>query len=149
MGVIDGDYFIDIGSKGDCALPAFSLNGHFDRGERRILDLDPAEVDHIRYCHERGLGPLDLEQIEILGDVSLEQAQKDAKGFRKGLVRVEDYFKGSPITAYAGPAGKDADCDYCWGGCPGAMEEAIEIIRTTDPKVDQTMKPLHVLPFSL
>ena len=110
-----------------------------------ILDLDPAEVDHIRYCHERGLGPIDLDQIEILGDVSLEQAQKKAKGFRKGLVRVEDYFEGSPITAYAGPAGKDGDCDYCWGGCPGAMEEAIEIIRTTDPKVDETMKPLHVV----
>ncbi len=110
-----------------------------------ILDLDPAEVDHIRYCHERGLGPIDLDQIEILGDVSLEQAQKDAKGFRKGLVRVEDYFEGSRIKAYAGPAGEDADCDYCWGGCPGAMEEAIEIIRTTDPKVDETMKPIHVV----
>ena len=111
----------------------------------QILNLDPASVDHIRYCHERGLGPLDLDQIEILGDVSLEQARRKARGFRKGLVRVEDYFEGSPITAYAGPAGSDADCDYCWGGCPGAMEEAIEIIRTTDPAVDQTMKPLRVV----
>ena len=110
-----------------------------------ILDLDARDVDHIRYCHERGLGPIDLDEIEVIGDVTLEEAKRAAKGFRKGLVRVEDYFEGSKIKAYAGPAGKDADCDYCWGGCPGAMEEAIEIIRTTDPKVDETMKPIHVV----
>ena len=111
----------------------------------QILGLDPMEVDHIRLCHERGLGPVDMDAIELGGDVELEQARRLAKGFRKGLIRVEDYFEGTPITAYAGPPGKDADCDYCWGGCPGAMEEAIEIIRTTDPKTDETMKPMHVV----
>jgi uncharacterized protein (DUF362 family) len=110
-----------------------------------ILGIDPATVDHIRYCHERGLGPLALDQIAVSGNVSLDQARKDAADFRHGLIRVEDYFADTRITAYAGPPTPDGECDYCWGGCPGAMEEAIEIIRTCDPDIDDHMKRIHVV----
>ena len=110
-----------------------------------ILGLDPAEIDHIRFCHERGLGPLSLDEIDVTGDVSLKTAKADAAGFRTGLIRVEDYFEKSPITAYAGPPEEKKDCEYCWGGCPGALEEAIEIIHTTDPEADSKMKPIHTV----
>ena len=103
-----------------------------------------AEIDHIRYCHERGLGPLDLDEITLGGDTSLEEAQARAQGFRTGLIRVEDYFAGTRIKAYAGPPLAEGGPDYCWGGCPGAMEESIEIIRSMDENVDNTMRPLHV-----
>jgi len=110
-----------------------------------ILGIDPATVDHIRYCHERGLGPLALDQITVSGDVSLDEAQKDAAEFRHGLIRVEDYFKDTRITAHAGPPTPSGECDYCWGGCPGAMEEAIEIIRTCEPDIDDRMDRIHVV----
>ena len=103
-----------------------------------IIGLDPRDIDHIRLCGERGYGPLDLDEIEISGDVSLEEAQKRGSKFRVGLIRVEDYFADSPIRAVAGTPPPDAaegvdSCDYCWGGCPGALEEAIEIIRVFQP----------------
>jgi hypothetical protein len=86
-----------------------------------------------------------LSQIEITGDVTLEQAQERAKGFDVGLIRVEKYFEGSSVTAYAGPPPEAERTDYCWGGCPGAIEEAIEILRTYDKECDKKMPRLHVV----
>ena len=35
--------------------------------------------------------------------MSFEEARRRARGFEVGLVRVEKYFEGTSITAYAGP----------------------------------------------
>ena len=110
-----------------------------------ILGIDPMTVDHIRLAHEAGFGPISLEDIDISGDVSLEEAQLKARGFKVGLVRVEKYFEGSHITAYAGPPPEAEHTDYCWGGCPGAIEEAIEVLRQYDAQCDEKMPRLHVV----
>jgi uncharacterized protein (DUF362 family) len=110
-----------------------------------IIGVDPMEVEHIRLAHERGFGPVDLKDITILGDVTFDEARARAKGFKVGLVRVEKYFEGSHITAYAGPPPDSELTDYCWGGCPGAIEEAIEILRLFDTQVDEKMPRLHVV----
>lgn len=110
-----------------------------------MLGLDPKQIGHIRAAHAKGFGPIDLSEISLDGDVSLEQARQLAKGFRVGLVRVEKYFQGTHITAHAGPPPEEMSHDYCWGGCPGAIEEAIEIIRRIDSRADQKMKPLTVV----
>ena len=117
----------------------------FDAVCCHIAGVDPFSVDHIRLPHERGFGPLALDDIEIGGDVTLAQACERAKGFRVGLVRVEKYFEGTSITAYAGPPPASEGKDYCWGGCPGAIEEAIEILRTMDEHLDEKMPRLHVV----
>ena len=119
-----------------CALDAVCCN---------IIGVDPFSVDHIRLPHERGFGPLDLKDIAISGDVTLDEAKKRAKGFKVGLIRVEKYFEGTHITAYSGPPPESEGKDYCWGGCPGAIEEAIEIIRLMDKQVDEKMPRLHVV----
>lgn len=110
-----------------------------------IIGVDPMTVPHIRLCHERGFGPADLSEIEILGDVTLDEAKKRALGFRVGLIRVEDYFEGTNIKAYAGPYPGGKKDDYCWGGCPGAMEEAIEIIRLFDAETDEKIPKTHIV----
>ena len=110
-----------------------------------IIGLDPLSVEHIRLAYERGFGPVSLDKIEVIGDLTLEEAQKRAEGFRVGLIRVEEYFQGTNIDAYAGPPpDSDAD-DYCWGGCPGAMEEAIEIMRMFDDKTDEKTPRTHIV----
>ena len=111
----------------------------------RIIGLDPQDVDHIRLCAERGLGSLDLKDVSIEGDVSLEEAQAGAKDFQVGLNRVEHFFEGTRIKAYAGPPPAEEKTDYCWGGCPGAVEESIEILRQVDLRLDDTIRPLHVV----
>lgn len=116
----------------------------FDAVCCHIIGVDPLTVDHIRMAHERGFGPVDLSEIEVLGDVTLEEARERARDFRVGLIRVEDYFAGTNIKAYSGPPPEGKPDDYCWGGCPGAMEEAIEILRCID-EVDQKMPPIHLV----
>ena len=111
----------------------------------RIIGINPYAVDHIRMPHERGFGPLELSEIELSGDVTLAEAQERAKGFKVGLIRVEKYFEGTNISAYAGPPPASEGKDYCWGGCPGAIEEAIEILRKMDGELDQKMPRLHVV----
>ncbi len=110
-----------------------------------IIGVDPMSVEHIRLAHERGFGPVDLSAIRVVGDVTLDEARARARGFKVGLVRVEKYFEGTHITAYAGPPPEGEKTDYCWGGCPGAIEEAIEILRLFDETVDEKMPRLHVV----
>jgi uncharacterized protein (DUF362 family) len=110
-----------------------------------IAGVDPGEVPHIRLAAERGFGTMNLDRIRITGDVTLEQARVRAAGFQVGLVRVEKYFEGTSITAYAGPPPDGERTDYCWGGCPGAIEEAIEILRLYDAQCDAKMPRMHVV----
>jgi hypothetical protein len=110
-----------------------------------IAGVAPRSVEHIRLAEERGFGTTDLGRIRLSGDVTLEQARARAAGFEVGLIRVEKYFEGSKITAYAGPPPEREHTDYCWGGCPGAIEEAIEILRLYDKQVDEKMPRLHVV----
>jgi uncharacterized protein (DUF362 family) len=110
-----------------------------------IIGVDPRAVKHISLTEDHGFGTTDLAKIKITGDVTLAQAKERAKGFEVGLVRVEKYFQGSKIAAYAGPPPEAERTDYCWGGCPGAIEEAIEILRLYDAKADESMRPLHVV----
>jgi uncharacterized protein (DUF362 family) len=117
----------------------------FDAVCSAIIGLAPRSVDHIRLAEDRGFGTTDLAKIAITGDVTLAEAQQRARGFQVGLVRVEKYFEGTHITAYAGPPPESERTDYCWGGCPGAIEEAIEILRLYDKDCDARMPRLHVV----
>jgi len=109
----------------------------------KIIGIDPMSVEHIRLAYERGFGPIDLEQIKLGGDVSLEEAKARASGFQVGLVKVDKYFEGTKVKAYAGPPPADATDTYCWGGCPGVMEEAIEVLRLYDAQCDEKLPPVH------
>lgn len=110
-----------------------------------LIGLDASTVAHIQGSSERGFGPIDLEKIAIDGDVTLAEAKRKADGFRWGLIRIEDYFKGTSIVAHAGPPPGDGPDDYCWGGCPGALEEAIEILRVYDTQTDEKMPRMHLV----
>ncbi len=117
----------------------------FDAVMCHIIGLDPLSVDHIRMAHEQGFGPVDLDEIQIEGDLDLAAAKKKAEGFRVGLITVDDYFEGTNIRAYGGRPPQDGGHSYCWGGCPGALEEAIEILRLFDPKTDEKLPRTHIV----
>jgi len=110
-----------------------------------IIGLDPATVEHIALAAERGFGSLDLADIALSGDVTLAEAQSRAKGYEVGLVRVEKYFEGTNISAYAGPPPENPEDGYCWGGCPGVMEEVIEVLRLYDKDCDKKLPKLHIV----
>lgn len=111
----------------------------------RVIGVDPNEVEHIRLAHERGFGPIAMRDIRLEGDLPFEEARSRARGFQVGLVRVEKYFEGTSIQAYAGPPPRGATEDYCWGGCPGVMEEVIEVLRLADEQCDRKLPRIHLV----
>jgi uncharacterized protein (DUF362 family) len=117
----------------------------FDAVACAIIGVDPRSIEHIRAAHDQGLGPIDLEDVTITGDVSLEEARRRARGFRVGLARVEEWFEGTDISCYAGPPTEEGVPDYCWGGCPGTLLEAISVLRRFDPETDRKMPRLHIV----
>ncbi len=117
----------------------------FDAVCCRIIGVEPREVEHIRLAEQQGFGTTEADRIEITGDVSLAEARERGEGFKVGLIQVEEYFEGTPIIAHAGPPPDSGPDDYCWGGCPGALEEAVGLLRVYDERCDDKMKPIHVV----
>ncbi|HVI01916.1 MAG TPA: DUF362 domain-containing protein [Enhygromyxa sp.] len=115
----------------------------------RIIGVDPRSVAHIRMAWEQGFGPLEPDAIELAGDIDLATAQQRARGFRVGRIKVDEYFQGTNIVAYGGtPPGAgvgEGASEYCWGGCPGALEEAIEILRLYDAEASEKVPRMHVV----
>lgn len=111
----------------------------------RIIGVEPRDVAHLRMAHEDGFGPIDAADIRVLGDLPFEAAKERAKGFEVGLVRVEKYFEGTRVSAYAGPPPSHEKDGYCWGGCPGVLEEVIELLRLFDAECDKKMPRLHLV----
>ena len=48
----------------------------------QIIGIRPVRWSISGSLIERGFGPVDLSQIDITGDVSLDQAREQARGFR-------------------------------------------------------------------
>lgn len=108
-----------------------------------IVGLDPAEVEYIRLAAERGYGPIDLEAIEILGDVSLAEAQQRTRGIRQGAVRVDQFLgENSNLRVHLG---RPPERDYCPGGCPGAVLEATQIVEVFQPEARKEIRPLSFI----
>jgi hypothetical protein len=111
----------------------------------RILRIEPENVDHIRFASERGHGPMDEESIELRGDVTLEEARRRAASFDNAMIPVSEFCESTPIRAMAGPPPDSRHHDYCWGGCPGAVEEAIDILKAFYPTSIDDIRPMIIV----
>lgn len=108
-----------------------------------IIGLDPKNVEYIRLAAERGYGPIDLAEIEILGDVSLEEAQQRTKGIRLTLERADEFLNDrGNITVYMG---SPPETEYCPGGCPGSLIQAAQIAEIAEPTALQDMHPISFI----
>jgi uncharacterized protein (DUF362 family) len=109
-----------------------------------IAGLDPREVHHIRITAERGWGSLRLEDVRIDGDVTLDEARARARDFELTLEPIDRQFNGrSNLTVHLGPP--PDTYDYCWGGCPGALTEAVGIIERLQPDMRRAIRPLRLV----
>jgi len=106
-----------------------------------MVNVDPNDLIHLRYASERGFGPMDLDQIEVCGDFPLPEVQEKTKNFEFCLERIDDYFEDeSNLSCTVGAFPEKHSPDYCWGGCPGALQEAMHIIRGFSLDVDKKMQ---------
>lgn len=109
-----------------------------------MVHADPKEVVHLRLASERGFGPMDVSKIEILGDFPLEDVQAHTRGFAFCMEKIDDYFGDeSNLSCTVGTFPEAHSRDYCWGGCPGALQESMHIFRGLYPDVDKKMKKIR------
>ncbi len=111
----------------------------------RIAGIEPESIDHVRICSERGIGPLDERDIELRGDVELEEARERAKPIKNPMIQVSRFFEATSLTAKAGPPPDEKGSDYCWGGCPGCVQESIDIHKAFTPDVYERIRPLTLV----
>ena len=109
-----------------------------------MVHVEPRDLLHLKMASERGYGPMDLEEIEVGGDFPLEEVRSKTREFQFCLERIDDYFpRGSQLTCTVGSFPERHSPDYCWGGCPGALQEAIHIFRGFDPEAERKMKKIR------
>jgi uncharacterized protein (DUF362 family) len=109
-----------------------------------MVNVDPNDLIHLRYASERGFGPMDLDRINVGGDFPLAEVQEKTKDFEFCLERIDDYFGDeSNLSCTVGAFPEKHSPDYCWGGCPGALQEAMHIIRGFSPDVDKEMQKIR------
>jgi len=106
-----------------------------------MVHVDPGDVVHLRYAAERGHGPMALDEIEVGGDFPLEEVREKTRDFEFCMERIDDYFDaGSRLSCTVGTFPEAHARGYCWGGCPGALQEAMHILRGFYPDVDREMR---------
>ena len=109
-----------------------------------MVHVDPKDIIHLRFASERGFGPMNIEEIDVSGDFPLETIREKTKGFQFCMERIDDYFgEESNLSCTVGTFPEEHSPDYCWGGCPGALQEAMHIFRGFYPKVDREMKKIR------
>jgi uncharacterized protein (DUF362 family) len=101
-----------------------------------IFHLDPTEIQHLRLAHERGYGPLDLEEIEIKGDVSLEEIRTKTKDWKTGFMRVDQVDCNMEVLCGQ---------PYCTGGCHGVFLDWLYMIKDRKPKLWKNWPPWTVV----
>ena len=108
------------------------------------VNIIPTSLHHLKHTSERGYGPMDINEIDIGGDFPLEELQFKNKDFRFFLERVDNHFntRGN-LNCTVGTFPEEHSKDYCWGGCPGALQEAIHIYKTSQPEILDKMNRIR------
>lgn len=101
-----------------------------------IFHIQPENIHHLRLAHERGYGPLSLKEIDITGDISLEEVREKTKGWDLGVIRVEDADCGFHVLS---------GVPYCTGGCHGVFLDWLYMIKDRKPKLWKNLPPWTVV----
>ncbi len=91
----------------------------------KMLNLDPHKIDHIREAINRGYGPKSFDEIEIAGNLPIEEIQAKTKDLDYGFYPV-DQFKCNFRIISGTP--------YCIGGCQGISLDWLHMVKDRKPK---------------
>jgi hypothetical protein len=101
-----------------------------------IFHLDPRNIGHLALASARGYGSLNLADIDITGDISLEEVRRMTDGWDTGYIRVDDV--DCNIRARSGEP-------YCGGGCHGVFLDWLYMIKDRKPKLWKNLPPWTVV----
>ena len=108
-----------------------------------MVGVDPTDVVHLRLAAERGWGPTDIQQIDVQGDFPLDAVREKTMEFEFCLEHIDRYFKEGNLSCTVGTFPEKHSPDYCWGGCPGALQEAIHIYKGYYPNITRQLRKVR------
>ena len=109
-----------------------------------MVHVEPHDLIHLRFASERGYGPMSLDEIEVSGDFPLEEVRNKTRTFELCMEHIDRYFgEESNLSCTVGTFPEAHSRDYCWGGCPGALQESMHIFKQYYPDVHQEMKKVR------
>jgi len=109
-----------------------------------MVNIQPKDVIHLRMTAERGFGPLDLEEIDAMGDFPLDEVQDRTRDFKFCMETIDTYFPDtSNLRCTVGTFPEKHSPDYCWGGCPGALQEAMHVYKAYYPDIYQDIQKVR------
>lgn len=97
-----------------------------------ILHLNPRDLPHLRIARERGYGPLDLESIDITGDISLDELQNKTKEWDLGILDIRNLDCGMEILCGE---------PFCHGGCHGVVLDWLYMTKDRKPQLWENLPP--------
>lgn len=130
-----GNQFTQLGRHLGIILMARNPVAH-DAVCAHILHLDPQNINHLRLAHERGYGPIHLDDIEIEGDVSLEEIQQKTKTWDTGFVKINEVDCNMNI---------EVGEPYCTGGCHGVFLDWLYMIKDRKQELWENLPPWTVV----
>lgn len=101
-----------------------------------ILHLEPRDIQHLRLAHERGYGPIHLNDIEIEGDITLEEIQQKTKTWDTGFLKVNEVDCNMNILVGE---------PYCIGGCHGVFLDWLYMIKDRKKELWDKLPPWTVV----
>ncbi|MBN1574439.1 MAG: DUF362 domain-containing protein [Deltaproteobacteria bacterium] len=103
----------------------------------KILGFKPEDVIHLVMASERGYGSIADVDIEVTGDVTIEELAKKTKGI---VSEYQDIHKvDTPIKFYTG---NDPDRGrFCYGGCLAALKGCLGTIDARRPGSVKNARP--------
>ena len=101
-----------------------------------ILHLEPRDIQHLRLAHERGYGPIHLDDIEVEGDISLEEIQQKTKTWDTGFLKVDEVDCNMNILVGE---------PYCTGGCHGVFLDWLYMIKDRKEELWDKLPPWTVV----
>jgi uncharacterized protein (DUF362 family) len=102
----------------------------------RIFHLDPRAIRHLAIAERRGYGSLSLEDVELSGDITLDEVRRATEGWETGYIKVDDVK--TPIKVICGEP-------YCGGGCHGVFLDWLYMIKDRKPKLWPKLPPWTVV----
>lgn len=107
----------------------------------KILGYDPKQVGHLAEAETRGYGSLDFDDVEISGDISIEN-------LRDRIQDVDSPFQDlnkldTPLSFYEG-INKDSG-NICFGGCVCSIKGALGTAEKRSPGTLKTAKKAAIV----
>lgn len=97
-----------------------------------ILHLNPSKIPHLRIAQKRGYGPVDIEDIEVTGDISLQELQTTTKNWDPGLMDIRDLDCGMEVICGE---------PFCQGGCHGVVLDWLYMIKDRKSRLWANLPP--------